>query len=75
MMKMYLAEKEKRINTKQEDQVEGMYEKAMCPFIEMHSSECYCINMNSQKIPKAIHYCMVNFKQCELYKMFSKKVA
>lgn len=71
-MESFLAEKGERENTKPDDSVERMYQETMCPFIEMHSDECYCINMNSQTIPNAINYCMRNFEQCKRYRMFEK---
>ena len=42
--------------------------KNQCPIIRNPLDECYCIQMNSLDIDRAVNYCSKNFKGCEIYK-------
>ena len=39
-----------------------------CPLIQTPMPECYCYEMNSAQIPKAIQYCLNDYNSCEFYK-------
>lgn len=39
-----------------------------CPFVSNPLEECYCYDMNSQKILKAVMYCNGPFDTCEVYR-------
>lgn len=43
--------------------------KRICPLVQNPLGDCYCFNMGSQDIEKAIYYCNKNFKICEIYKV------
>lgn len=50
MMKMSIGEQGKTVNIKPEDQDKIMNQRDLCPFLEMHSNEYCCVNVNSQTI-------------------------
>ncbi len=39
-----------------------------CPVLDDPEPDCYCLDLTSQQIQKAIHYCLGNFLQCPVYK-------
>jgi len=41
---------------------------SQCPLVACRFDECYCKNMNSQKIVNVVHYCMRHYEACEIYK-------
>lgn len=42
--------------------------RELCPFIKSPpSSKCYCVEVNSQKIPNLLEYCAKNFLKCNFY--------
>lgn len=49
----------------------AMLKKMKCPFIYEPHEDCYCADMNSQNIEKALHFCGENFTVCGIYKMLS----
>ena len=49
-------------------EVYNMDSTSQCPLVARRFDECYCKNMNSQKIASVVHYCMRNFEACEIYK-------
>lgn len=60
-------------NSDQNGQGNQMELKKLCPFVARHSDECYCTNMNSQKVPLVLCYCWRGFEQCEIYRRFLKE--
>ncbi len=42
--------------------------KMLCPFVRSPHSDCYFLDMNSNKISMTVYYCRNHFKQCEIYK-------
>jgi len=42
-------------------------EKKLCPLTGNPYEDCYCIDMNSQKIFKALSYCCRSFEECDVY--------
>jgi hypothetical protein len=40
----------------------------LCPFIKEPGKDCYCINMNSNKVLFAIRFCGGKFEECRIYK-------
>ena len=42
----------------------------MCPVLDNPEPGCYCLNMTSQSIPKAIQFCLRDFRQCPIYKNY-----
>jgi len=41
--------------------------KWKCPVLENPEPDCYCLNLTSLQIQKAIQYCLGNFGQCPIY--------
>jgi hypothetical protein len=41
--------------------------KSLCPMVRDPVKDCYCYDMNSQKIPAAIYYCGDRFEECIIY--------
>ena len=51
-----------------------MAAREMCPFIKTPpSSDCYCVEVNSMKIPPFLEYCTNNFLRCNFYIAHLKK--
>ena len=42
-------------------------EKNFCPVLNDPEPDCYCFNMDSQKIAFALRYCQGNYLACEIY--------
>ena len=41
-----------------------------CPVLEQPETDCYCLNLTSLNIPKAVHFCLRDFRQCPIYKRY-----
>ena len=41
--------------------------KRRCPLVQDPLKDCFCFEMDSRKVEKAMHYCGGNFEQCEIY--------
>ncbi|MBM4055078.1 MAG: hypothetical protein FJ264_10515 [Planctomycetes bacterium] len=51
-----------------------MIARKLCPLMKKPpSSNCFCVEVNSQKIPGLLEYCANNFSDCYLYKTYVKK--
>jgi len=46
----------------------GQRWKATCPVLENPEPECYCLDLTSLQIRKAIHFCLGDFRKCPIYK-------
>ena len=42
-------------------------DRKLCPNIEAPFDNCFCNEMSSQDVEKAIHYCANNYDSCEIY--------
>ena len=42
----------------------------LCPLLENPQPDCYCLSLNSLNIPKAVHYCLRDFRQCPIYQRY-----
>jgi hypothetical protein len=42
----------------------------MCPVLDNHEPDCYCLNLTSLEIPKAVQFCLRDFRECPLYKKY-----
>ena len=42
----------------------------MCPVLDNLESDCYCLNMTSLEIPKAVQFCLRDFRKCPIYKRY-----
>ncbi len=49
---------------------DGHGREEMCPVLDNLEPDCYCLNMTSLSIPKAIQFCLRNFRQCPIYKNY-----
>ena len=43
-------------------------ERETCPVFYDPEPDCYCMDLTSQSIPKAIQFCLKDFRQCPIYK-------
>ena len=41
-----------------------------CPVLDNPEPDCYCLNLTSLEIPKAVQYCLRDFRQCPIYKNY-----
>jgi hypothetical protein len=41
-----------------------------CPVLDNLESDCYCLNMTSLNIPKAVQFCLRDFRECPIYKKY-----
>lgn len=41
-----------------------------CPLLENPQPDCYCLKLNSMSVPKAIHFCLRDFRECPIYRRF-----
>jgi len=39
----------------------------MCPILDDPEPDCYCIDMTSLKIPRAVKYCLRDFRECDIF--------
>lgn len=44
----------------------------ICPFVRKPFSNCHCFNMTSRNIDSAIHYCVNQYKACEIFRFECK---
>ncbi len=42
----------------------------MCPVLDNPEPDCYCLNLTSLEIPKAVQFCLRDFRECPLYKKY-----
>ena len=49
------------------DESEGV---ETCPVLDNPESDCYCLNLNSLNIPKAVRFCLRDFRECPIYKQY-----
>ena len=48
----------------------GMGTEEMCAVLDNLEPDCYCLNLTSPNIPKAVQYCLIDFRQCPIYKRY-----
>ena len=41
-----------------------------CQVLENPEPDCYCLNLTRLNIPKAVQYCLRDFRQCPIYKRY-----
>ena len=56
--------------TKQDMDIEGGGGDAKCPLLNEPEPDCYCLNLNSFNIVKAVHFCLKDFRQCPIYRRY-----
>lgn len=44
--------------------------KETCPVLDNPEPDCYCLNLTSLTIPKAVQFCLRDFRQCPVYKRY-----
>ena len=49
---------------------DGHAREEMCPVLDNPEPDCYCLNMTSLEIPKAVQFCLRDFRQCPIYKNY-----
>ena len=43
---------------------------SMCPLLRNPQPDCYCLSQSSYDIPKAVHFCLQDFRECHIYQRF-----
>ena len=57
----------KETTDQEKGKTKGGKEKS-CPLLKNAPEGCYCYNLDSHaNIEKAIYYCLMNFRDCEIY--------
>lgn len=46
--------------------------KEACPVLDNPEPDCYCLNLTSLTIPKAIQFCLRDFRDCPIYQRFKQ---
>lgn len=41
-----------------------------CPLLDNPYPDCYCLKLNSLNVPKAVHFCLKDFRECPIYRRF-----
>jgi len=41
-----------------------------CPVLDQPEADCYCLNLTSLNIPKAVQFCLRDFRECPIYKRY-----
>ena len=52
---------------------EGGVQK-FCPVLSNPEPDCYCFNLDSQKIVFALEYCQGNYLACDIYQRVKNRV-
>ena len=42
----------------------------MCPVLDRPEPDCYCLNLTGPNIPKAVQFCLKDFRRCPIYKPY-----
>lgn len=59
--------KEMRAEMTRESKSKRFLEKKGCPFLKEEHEECYSADLNVHTMVQAIHYCLGNYKVCDVY--------
>ena len=49
---------------------DGHAREEMCPVLDNLEPDCYCLKLTSLDIPKAVQFCLRDFRQCPIYKKY-----
>jgi len=49
---------------------DGSEREEACPVLDNPEPDCYCLNLTSLNIPKAVQFCLRDFRQCPIYKNY-----
>ena len=49
---------------------DGRGSEETCPVLDNLEPDCYCLKLTSLNIPKAVHYCLRDFRDCPIYLRF-----
>jgi len=42
----------------------------ICAVLDSPEPDCYCLNLTDLNVPKAVQYCLKDFRQCPIYKRY-----
>ena len=48
----------------------GRGSEETCPVLDNLEPDCYCLNLTSLDIPKAVKFCLRDFRQCPIYQRY-----
>jgi hypothetical protein len=49
---------------------DGDRREEACPLLDNPKPDCYCMDLNSMTIPKAVSFCLRDFRECPIYKRY-----
>ena len=49
---------------------DGEGREETCPVLDNPEPDCYCLIMTSLNIPKAVQFCLRDFRRCPIYKRY-----
>ena len=49
---------------------DGQGGEEICPILDDPAPDCYCLNLTSFNIPKAVQFCLRDFRQCPIYQRY-----
>ena len=49
---------------------DGSKSEDACPVLNNPDPDCYCLNLTSLDIPKAVQFCLRDFRDCPIYKRY-----
>jgi hypothetical protein len=49
---------------------DGSDNKETCPVLDNPEPDCYCLSLSSLDVPRAVQFCLRDFKQCPTYKNY-----
>ena len=49
---------------------DGSEKKEACPVLDKPEPDCYCLKLSSLDVPKAVQFCLRDFRQCPIYKRY-----
>jgi len=49
---------------------DGSGSEQSCPVLDKPDPDCYCLNLTSLNIPKAVQFCLRDFRDCPIYKRY-----
>ena len=49
---------------------DGSKREDACPVLDTPEPDCYCLLLSSLDVPRAVQFCLRDFRQCPIYKRY-----
>ena len=49
---------------------DGSESEEACPVLDNPDTDCYCLILTSMTIPKAVQFCLRDFRDCPIYQRY-----